>query len=405
MRPSVVLLISLLVPIPAAAQKSTAPAPATGNTPTNPGSTGSNLPRNTNPFPSNNPNTQQPSVMTPRPIMISGRVVLEDGTPPPELVRVEKICTGNPRPQGYTDHRGHFSFQLDSGMGIMPDASDVSFNPSGTPGMSQGAGSQSGMGSQGRNMMMNCSIRAVLPGYRSDEVSLALHDSFDNPNIGTIVLHRIGNSEGTTISMTSLNAPKDAKKAFEKALESLKHDKRDEAEKSLLKAVEIYPKYSTAWYQLGRLQEERKQDKDAAQSYQQAIDADAKYVNPYVHLALIRARANDWEKTVEITDRAIKLDSTDFPEAYFYNAIANLNLRKLDAAEKSAEQVAKLERPQQKFPKLDHLMSEILAQKGDYAGAAEKLRGYLKNNPDAKDAKEVSAQLAELDKRAQNAPK
>ena len=57
---------------------------------------------------------------------------------------------------------------------------------------------------------------------------------------------------GTTISALSLAAPKDAKKAYEKGMEALKKKKPQDAVKNFEKAVEVYPKYASAWYELGR---------------------------------------------------------------------------------------------------------------------------------------------------------
>src|SRR5262249_8687766 len=99
--------------------------------------------------------------------------------------------------------------------------------------------------------------RAALPGFRSDVVNLGGRRAFDNPDVGTIVLHRLANVEGVTISAVSLQAPKDAKKAYDKGHDLLKKKKIPEAEKELDKAVQIYPKYSTAWFELGRIRESR----------------------------------------------------------------------------------------------------------------------------------------------------
>src|ERR1022692_4843252 len=85
--------------------------PTPGNNVPNPGLPGNN-PNNTNPNYPNNTNT--PTNRFPdqtRPIFLSGKVMLEDGTPPPESVTIEKVCNGNPRAQGYTDSKGRFSFQ------------------------------------------------------------------------------------------------------------------------------------------------------------------------------------------------------------------------------------------------------------------------------------------------------
>jgi len=38
----------------------------------------------------------------------------------------------------------------------------------------------------------------------------------------------------------------------------------------------------------------------------------------------------------DATDRVIRMNPYDFPAAFYYNAVANLQLNKLDVAEKSA---------------------------------------------------------------------
>ena len=131
-----------------------------------------------------------------RPIFLSGKVVLQDGTAPPEPVVIERVCNGVVRPQGYTDSKGRFSFQLGQNDNMMMDAS-----VGGDPGFG-GAGAQNaGMGGFGTRAgvsereLWGCEIRAALAGYRSESVSLTGRRSLDNPEIGTIVLSRFGNVE------------------------------------------------------------------------------------------------------------------------------------------------------------------------------------------------------------------
>jgi hypothetical protein len=77
-------------------------------------------------------------------------------------------------------------------------------------------GNANGMGGVRERDLFSCELRASLPGFRSDVVSLANRRFMDNPEVGTIVLHRLGNVEGLTISATTMAAPKDAKKAYDK---------------------------------------------------------------------------------------------------------------------------------------------------------------------------------------------
>jgi tetratricopeptide (TPR) repeat protein len=219
----------------------------------------------------------------------------------------------------------------------------------------------------------------------------------DDPEIGTIVLHRLGNVEGTTISMTSLQAPKDAKKAYEKGKDFLKKNKPAEAQKEFQKAVDAYPRYAVAWFELGRLQEAQKQVDESRKSYAAAIEADKKYINPYLALSLIAARESNWPDVADTTLQVVKLDPVDYPHAWFLNSVANYNLKNFDEAEKSAREAQKLD-TQHKNPKIEQVLGLALIEKRDYPGAAEQLRSYLQFAPTATDAAQVRNQLAELDK-------
>ncbi len=123
-------------------------APGAGATiPTTPGRTpGQN--QQQGPFDPRQQQQQFPDMQ--RPIFLSGKVVLDDGTPPPEPVKIERVCNGVVRPEGYTDSKGRFSFQLGQNTSMMADASVSSAGGDtfGDP-MSRGGNSRSGMGGMG----------------------------------------------------------------------------------------------------------------------------------------------------------------------------------------------------------------------------------------------------------------
>ena len=51
--------------------------------------------------------------------------MLEDGTAPTESVVIERVCSGAPHAEGYTDSKGYFSIQLGlKNNGVLQDASE-----------------------------------------------------------------------------------------------------------------------------------------------------------------------------------------------------------------------------------------------------------------------------------------
>lgn len=367
----------------------------------NPG-TGTSRPTNNipNTIPNNNPPAQS---QMPTPIFITGRVMLEDGTAPAQSVSIERVCSsGNPHTEGYTDSKGYFSLRLgEPNPGVMADASEEpSRGGFGMGGYPQAGGNTTtrpqsyGMGMDNRFMM--CDLRARLAGYRSQSVSLMNHRAMDNPDVGVILLHRIAPTEGTTVSASTLAAPKDARKAYEKGLDAIKKRKPDQALTDFQKAVSIDANFAAAWYELGRLQAGKNQLDAARQSFDAAVKADPKFVSPYVELSLVEYREQKWQALADASSKAAELDAFEYPQMYLLNAISNYNLQKYDAAEKSAREAERLD-THHRFPKSAHILGVILANKQDYAGAAVEFRNYLKFAPDASDAAVVKGQLERVE--------
>lgn len=385
-------------PPPQAPQPAPAPSPEPGGrTPSIPTPTPTPTPRQPQAEPDFGRQTQQPFPEIQRPVFLSGKVVLEDGTPPPEPVVIERVCGGQPRPEAYTDSKGRFSFQLGQNTALIADASvNAASDFPGDP-------AASSRNPFGRNRtfserdLVGCELRASLPGYRSDIVPLAGRRLMDNPDVGTIVLRRLGHVEGTTISATTLAAPKDAKKAFEKGVEAARRKKFDEARKQLEKAVQLYPQYAAAWYELGVVHQQQNNKDQAREAYGKALAADAKFMKPYLQLAMLSAQERNWQEVADTTARLLRLDPFDYPQAYFFNSVANFNLRKWDEAERSVREGLKLDQ-QNRIPKMKHLLGIILANKQDYAGAAELLRAYLPHAADPQEAELVRKQLAEIER-------
>lgn len=392
-------------PPPSAPSVPSTPSPTPTPTPT---PTPSPTPTRPTPFPTEQP-TRSPTETFPqemqRPIYISGRVVLNDGTAPPEPVVIERVCNGIARPEGYTDSKGRFSIQLGQNQFVFADAS---VGPAWGTGM---GGSQSGSSSGILNPMgggvserdlMGCEIRASLAGYHSDHISLAGRRFMDRPDIGTIVLHRYGNVEGSTISVTAMAAPKDAVKAFDKGRDAIRKSKWEDARKNLEKAVQIYPKYASAWYELGLAYEKLGNTAAAQKAYESSIEADNRYLPPYVQMASLAVQRGNWQEVLDTTNRVLRLDPFNYPSIHLFNAIANFNLKRYEEAEKSVLEALKLDKSR-RLPQANHVLGLLLAMRGDFQGAAENMRLYLKLAPNASNAKVVKDQLARVEQMIQAA--
>jgi len=337
------------------------------------------------------------------PVYISGRVTMQDGSPVPQSVTIQRVCSGIAKTVAYTDTSGRFNFQWGDRNLIVTDASDAGAAPtpkSTSPGFgaSQNAGGASAFAADPLgNKMTNCELRANIAGFTSDKVSLFNRKETDNPDIGIIVVHRIAGVEGSSVSVTSMMAPRDAKKAYDHGLQSLLKNKPNDAAKDFEKAVALYPKYADAWMDLGKVRVQQQSVQAARSAFLKAVDADPKLVPPYVEIGLLAAREANWAQSAEYLDKALKLDTVDYPAAWYADAVAHYNLKNYDAAEKSAREAVKLD-PKHVNPRSGYLLGLVLAEKQDYAGAAAELTNYIKLAPKAPDIAQVQEQLGQIEK-------
>jgi tetratricopeptide (TPR) repeat protein len=330
-----------------------------------------------------------------QPIFISGSVVIGEGSAPSEPVAIERVCNGRAHKEGYTDSKGHYSIQLGQNFEQQDVSESSDISTRGIFGSSSTA--RFGMPSSGVDPreLLNCELRAVLPGFTSSNVMIHPDGSFGQLKVDTIVLQRVGRSEGTTISMTTMEAPSGARKAYEKAENALAHKKIADAEKQLNKAVNTFPRFAAAWSLLGMIHLQGKQYDQATKEFEQSIAADPQYVNPYAGLANIAARQSQWKDTIRFSDQAERLNPLAFPEVYFFSSLAYFNLGNVDSAEQKVRKFISIDTGHRK-PVAMLLLSDILVRKRDFAGAVQQTEQYLAMAPDAPNAPDIRNKLKRL---------
>jgi tetratricopeptide (TPR) repeat protein len=233
-----------------------------------------------------------------------------------------------------------------------------------------------------------CSVTIQLKGYRPMQATFR-HN-------GVVVLKRLGDSEGSQVSMTALKAPEAAQKAFGKGVVAMTDRKWPVAQKNFERAVEIYPQYAAAWSDLGEVLKEQSNPKEARASWEHAVDADPKYIKPYLQLARLALEERRMDDAASIAERAIALNPIEYPAIFFYDAAANYNLKRFDVSEKSVRRAIDLD-GNHELPRAEFLLGTVLAAKGDRSGALEHLRKYLKLSPKAPDADEVNRIIAKIE--------
>lgn len=327
-------------------------------------------------------------------LFITGSVVLEDGSRPPAGAVIERVCGGQVYKESNVAPDGSFSFQIGGGGFVIPDAAD-----SGQPKIGDMSGVFAPVASPSTPWLpmriADCDLRAQLGGYRSSSLALDARQTMGTLDVGTLVLYPAARVQGTSVSVTSLAAPKNARASLQKGMKALQKKRYDQAETNLQTAVKSYPSYAEAWFRLGQVRMMTNRTDDARTAFRQAMREDAKLVGPYVELARIAAIERNWQEAAGLTETALKLNPLDFPYGYYLDGLSNYYLNKLERAETSARMMERLD-SRHRYPETFILLANICRRKHDAAGETGQLLNYLKYASPAADTAQIRLRLQRL---------
>jgi cytochrome c-type biogenesis protein CcmH/NrfG len=339
---------------------------------------------------------------------VTGRLIMEDGSPIPSSAAVELRCQGQVRRRVRAYANGDFSLLLGADSSETPDISVPADLVGGkVPFDTRPTGRATGGGDIGRFDSSGCDLRALLPGFQSNTIAIGPRRAMDNSDVGTLLLRRLVAPDGAVMLASTLAAPEKARKAYEHAWMYLQMEKPDyaNAAKELAKAVEGYPAFAQAWNLMGRTRFAMADGGGARDAFRRSILADSKYAEPYVQLARIEMQSGDWAETIRWASQAQQLTPYD-PDANYLSAFASFQLGDFDAAEQSALEVERSS-ALSRFPVAYYILASAEARHGEFEIAAARLRQFLQTNPDPDTAVSVRAILAEwsaLDDKPRKAP-
>ena len=261
-------------------------------------------------------------------VYLQGLVTLPDGSPPPALAVVQRVCRGQAYAEGFTEPNGRFNVRLGTNAsGAMEDASSYGTDSRGRAsgdtirvgGITGDTERFSSMKNKGNVDLIGCDLRISPDGFRPAAIPLARRSIFDDPNLGTFVLRPIG-SPDPTVSATSMTAPKAAMKAYEKGRKELgKQNGGDPAKaaKELEKAVAAHESFADAWNLLGSARLKMRDEAGSLAAYRRAVEADPAYGPRYPALVKLTVRSGDWQAVEQYCSKYIELDPRAVEERFY----------------------------------------------------------------------------------------
>lgn len=301
-------------------------------------------------------------------IIVYGKVQMEDGTPPPKSVIIERGCSDGwaPGNVAITDKLGRFTWKMD----IDP----TSIN--------------------------RCTIKGVLKGYTSTNYEIPNLNAFSDPHLPPLILTQNGSNSTIEVLSDNVKVPYAAQLGWSRAQKALSANRLAEGERQLTIAVKAAPNFAQGWNALAVVLEHENKPSDAWKAYKKAIEVDPKLLGAYVPLARMSIEVKDWQGAEQTASELIKRDTAGrYAEARLIQAIARYQLKNVDGAIASANDTIQMDAKLHKLPAAEYILALCLDGKNDHAGASEHLKNYLAELPPrAPNAEIIRDLIAKLDK-------
>ena len=200
--------------------------------------------------------------------------------------------------------------------------------------------------------------------------------------VGAIVLSPIEGASGDPVSLTTLTAPKPAKKAYgkaEKALRSVEDPDYARAIPLLERAVELHPEFAAAWEALGRARLGLGEREGAREAIERAVEIDGRFLKPYLTLIGMAVEDKDWTELESLTDRYLAM-SPESMKLRLFNSFAALKNGKSSKAKAMAEMIENAGEMDD-WPMTYLILAEVYSDWGEFKEAAKLYEAYLRTLP------------------------
>jgi len=103
-----------------------------------------------------------------------------------------------------------------------------------------------------------------------------------------------------------------------------------------------------------------------------------------------------WQEAADLTEPLVKIQPISYPAAFYFNALANLQLGYVDVAEDRARQAVRSAGARN--PRAEYLLAQILARRQRFRESAEWFKAFLNHLPAAPEAVMARHQLRDVER-------
>lgn len=253
----------------------------------------------------------------------------------------------------------------------------------------------------------NGTYKVVVPSdgrlYETLQETVELFGNFARTHAVQVYLKE--KNEGVTvrtkeriISVADLQeAPKDAKKSYDKGVKRARENKPAEAVALLEEAIRVFPEYLAAINKLGEQLRALNKPDEAQAAFKRAIAINPKFALPHINLGMLLVDQKRYDEGIASLENGAKLDDS-FPMLHLKLGEAFMSKQPPDYDRAEKELTRAIELGKRDFLQVRKQLFNLNLRRQRIDKAAEQLEIYLREAPDAPDAEEVRQMLGKVKK-------
>jgi len=217
-------------------------------------------------------------------------------------------------------------------------------------------------------------------GFEPYRENLDLGEGANDINKNVILTPLGKAAQGNTIkpALSDIQAPREAKREYEKAEKAVRSHKLGEAGKHLQAAVGQYPCYARAQTDLGLLFSQQKDYKSSEAAFRTSIRCDPGYLDAYSALGALLNAERRYDEAATVLEQGLRQAPGSWL-FYFQMGVAEYGLKHYDGAEQQYRKALSLTAAP--APELDAKLADVYLRKNDYPKAYAEMQDYLKADP------------------------
>lgn len=204
---------------------------------------------------------------------------------------------------------------------------------------------------------------------------------------------RAAADKAISVGMLDQKVPSTAKKEFQKARHFTDEGNALEAIAALKRAIAIYPDYLAAHNDLGAQLLDQQRLDEAAEELRAAIRIDPKAFNPHLNLGIVLIQQKRYSEALAALDQSLSIEPSA-PAPHLYAGIASVDLNDSGRGENELKTAYDLGGKTYAVALL-HL-GNLYIKKGEREMARKSFESYLRELPNAADAAQVEKLIGRL---------